>query len=158
MGDRLTHLDDAGHARMVGVGDKPETARGAVAEAWVQLSDKAFALVMTGGGKKGDALQIARIAGISAAKRTSDLIPLCHPLRISKVELQAEPDEETRRVRLVARVEAVDRTGVEMEALTSASVAALTLVDMIKAVDRAAVIDGLRVLEKWGGRSGHFRA
>lgn len=158
MGERLTHLDDAGRARMVGVGEKPETSRGAVAEAWVQLSPHAFSLVVTGGGPKGDALQIARIAGISAAKRTADLIPLCHPLRISKVELQAEPEAETHRVRLVARVEAVDRTGVEMEALTSASVAALTLYDMIKAVDRSARIDGMRLLEKWGGRSGHYRA
>lgn len=158
MADRLTHLDDAGRARMVGVGEKPETARGAIAEAWVQLSAHAFELVVTGGGPKGDALQIARIAGIAAAKRTADLIPLCHPLRIAKVELQAEPEAASHRVRLVARVEAVDRTGVEMEALTSASVAALTLYDMIKAVDRGARVDGIRLLEKWGGRSGHYQA
>lgn len=156
----LTHLDAKGAARMVDVGPKPETARGAIAEAHVQLSADAYQRLISATLAKGDALAVARIAGIAAAKRTADLVPLCHPLRISKVEVDAEPRvvEGRHEVRMVARVEAVDRTGVEMEALTSALVAALTLYDMVKAVDRSASITTARLLEKWGGKSGHFRA
>ncbi len=156
--EQLTHISEDGQARMVSVSAKPETARGAIAESWVQLSEASFALVVAGQGPKGDPLQIARFAGIAAAKRTADLIPLCHPLRITKVDVRAEPSHSTSRIRLVAQVEAVDRTGVEMEALTSATVAALTLYDMIKAVDQSACILETRLLEKWGGRRGHYVA
>jgi len=156
--DTLTHLDDEGQARMVGVGSKAETTRGAVAEAWVSLSRAAFEAVRDRSGPKGDALAVARIAGICAAKRTSDLVPLCHPLRITRVDVEAEMSDSDTRIRLVARVEAFDRTGVEMEAMTAASVAALTLYDMTKAIDRAAAIGPVRLLEKWGGKSGHFVA
>ena len=158
--DRLTHLDEAGAAHMVDVGPKAETARGAIAEATVHLSAHAFGRLQDSTLAKGDAIAVARIAGIAAAKRTADLVPLCHPLRISGVSVHAEPLALTDggSVRFEARVEAVDRTGVEMEAMTSAMVAALTLYDMIKAVDRAARIEQVRLLEKWGGKSGHFRA
>ena len=151
----LTHLDEQGRARMVGVAGKPETLRYAVATATVSMSERAFAAAVQGT-KKGDALQIARIAGIAAAKRTSDLIPLCHPLRLTAVQVLAEPDVAACEVVLTATVEAVDRTGVEMEALTAASVAALTLYDMIKAVDRSARIDAILLLQKSGGKSGEY--
>ena len=140
---------------MVGVGAKPESARGAVAEASVRLSATGFAAVRDASGPKGDALAVARLAGIQAAKRTDELIPLCHPLRLTAIEVTAQLDEPV--VTFRARVEAVDRTGVEMEALVAANVAALTLYDMVKAVDRAAVIETVRLREKWGGKSGHFR-
>lgn len=153
--DGLSHLDETGAARMVGVGAKPETARGAVAEASVRLSAAGFAAVRDASGPKGDALSVARLAGIQAAKRTADLIPLCHPLRLTGVTVEAELHEPV--VQFRAQVEAVDRTGVEMEALVAANVAALTLYDMVKAVDRAAVIETVRLREKWGGKSGHFR-
>ncbi len=155
--DALTHLDASGAAHVVDVGAKAETARGAVAVASVVMSGAAFAAVRDATLKKGDAIAVARIAGISAAKRTADLIPLCHPLRISSIAVDIQLDETTSSARIRAKVEAMDRTGVEMEALTAASVAALTMYDMIKAVDRAARIEGLRVVEKWGGRTGHHR-
>ncbi len=151
----LTHLDEQGRARMVSVVTKAETHRVAIASAVVTMSERAFEAVLAGT-KKGDALQIARIAGIAAAKRTPDLIPLCHPLRLSSVQVEATPHRESLSVELVATVEAVDRTGVEMEAMTSASVAALTVYDMIKAVDRSAVIERVLLLEKSGGKSGHY--
>lgn len=154
----LTHLDGHGKAHMVTVSAKPETPRGAVARAEVSLSQAGFAAVRDASGPKGDALQVARLAGIAATKRTADLIPLCHPLRLTRVAVEASLDEAQLRVIFEVTVEAVDRTGVEMEALTGASLAALTLYDMIKAVDRAAVIGPIRLLEKWGGKSGHFRA
>jgi cyclic pyranopterin phosphate synthase len=153
----LTHLDEEGRARMVGVGDKPETARGAIALSRVRLSAQAFERVRDASGAKGDAVQVARIAGIQGAKRTSDLIPLCHPLRITRIDVVARLLPEGPAVEFEVRVEAFDRTGVEMEAMTGASVAALTLYDMVKAVDRAAVIEQVRLVEKWGGRSGRFR-
>ena len=155
--DGLTHLDASGAAHVVDVGAKAETARGAIARASVIMSAAAFAAVRDATLKKGDAIAVARIAGISAAKRTSDLIPLCHPLRISSISVDIRLDDQALAAEIVARVEAVDRTGVEMEALTAASVAALTMYDMVKAVDRAAHIEGLRVVEKWGGQTGHHR-
>ena len=150
----LTHLDEHGRAHMVAVGEKPETARRAVAEARVTMSPEALAAVRNGT-KKGDALQVARIAGIQAAKRTHELIPLCHPLRLTQIALTAEFLDNG--VQLQAEVAAMDRTGVEMEALTAVTVAALTLYDMIKAVDKAAVIREIRLLEKRGGKSGLLR-
>jgi cyclic pyranopterin phosphate synthase len=140
---------------MVDTAAKPVTEREATAEATVHLATATLRLVRAGGGRKGDVLGVARLAGILGAKRTSDLIPLCHPLSLTDVEVDAEVVRGGVRVR--ARVRAVDRTGVEMEALVAAAVAALTVYDMVKAVDRAASITDLRLLEKSGGRSGHWR-
>ncbi len=154
----LTHLDGDGQARMVGVGAKGETARGAVACSTVRLGSEAFAAVASGSGPKGDAVQIARIAAFSATKRTPDLIPLCHPVRITGVQVQAALDADERTVTFTVQVTALDRTGVEMEALTAASVAALVLYDMTKAIDKGAVIERTRLLRKWGGKSGDFVA
>lgn len=159
--DGLTHLDGRGAAHMVGVGAKPETLRFAKACARVAVSSEAMIRLQGDSLAKGDALAVARIAGIAAAKRTADLVPLCHPLRITRVALEAtlHPAESgAGEVVFIAIVEAVDRTGVEMEAMTSAMVAALTLYDMIKSVDRSAYIHDVRLLEKSGGKSGHFRA
>lgn len=152
---RLTHVDDAGNARMVEVGDKQITRRSATAEGWVRLSDEAMRAVREGG-KKGDVLGVAQIAGILGAKRTADLIPLCHPLPLDGVDLVLEATAEG--VRIVGTARCTGRTGVEMEALTAVTIAALTVYDMLKAVDRGIRIDGVRLLEKSGGRSGHWRA
>ena len=150
----LTHIDEAGAARMVDVGGKDVTRRVARAQARVTMSEQALVLVREGS-KKGDVLQVARIAGIQAAKRTSDLIPLCHPLPIDSVtvDLQVVPGA----VEIEATVAVSGRTGVEMEALTAASVAALTVYDMVKAVDKAMVIERILLLEKDGGRSGRYQ-
>lgn len=150
----LTHLDEHGRAHMVAVGAKAETARRAVAQARVTMSPEALEAVRQGT-KKGDAIQVARIAGIQAAKRTHELIPLCHPLRLTQIAVTAEILEDG--VLLRGEVAAIDRTGVEMEALTAVTVAALTLYDMIKAVDKAAVIGDVRLIEKEGGKSGRLR-
>lgn len=152
---RLTHLDAEGHARMVDVGDKDVTKRRAVATCNVLMSPQTAEAVRSQSMKKGDVLAVARIAGIQAAKRTSDLIPLCHPLMLShvSVELTVESDRVT--IRAVAEV--MDRTGVEMEALTACSVAALTVYDMCKAIDREMTITDLALEEKSGGRSGEYR-
>lgn len=153
----LTHLDAHGAARMVDVGAKPVTSRTASAEALVRMRPATLALISAGRLPKGDVFAVARIAGIQAAKKTSELIPLCHPLMLSRVEvaLQAlEPDA----VRITATCGLAGQTGVEMEALTAASVAALTLYDMCKAVDKAMVIESVRLLEKTGGQSGDFLA
>lgn len=154
----LTHLDQHGNAHMVDVGDKPVTERIATAEALVSMRPETLALIQSGGHKKGDVFAVARIAGIQAAKQCSNLIPLCHPLMLSsvKVELNAEPEHS--RVRIHATCKVAGQTGVEMEALTAASVAALTIYDMCKAVDRGMSIEHVRLLEKAGGRSGHWRA
>lgn len=154
-GPAFSHLNAAGEARMVDVTAKPVTARTATAAATVLLSEVCVATLRSGDVPKGDALAVARIAGIQGAKKTPDLIPLCHPLAISGVDVRAEVTD--RGVDLTASVRTTDRTGVEMEALTAVSVAALALVDMIKAVDRAAVITDVRVLAKSGGRSGEWR-
>lgn len=152
----LTHIDAHGNARMVDVGDKDITQREAVAEGFITLSTEAFAALTERRLKKGDALGVAQIAGIAAAKRTADLIPLCHPIPLSAVELTLEPLPPDR-VRAQARVRCEGRTGVEMEALTSVSAALLTVYDMVKAVDKGPEIGPIRLLSKSGGRSGTWR-
>lgn len=154
----LTHFDADGNAAMVDVSDKAETQRIAIAGARVRLGPEAFAAVEAGTAAKGDVLGVARIAGIMAAKRTSDLIPLCHPLPITKVAIDFALDAEACVVAIEATVKTVGQTGVEMEALTAASVAALTVYDMLKAVDKAMVIEDVRLLRKEGGKSGTFIA
>lgn len=152
---RLTHVDAEGRVRMVDVGTKPVTAREARARGAVTMSAGARRLVRAGGTKKGDALQAARLAGIMAAKRTADLIPLCHPLPLSYIEVELTATRTGFRIDAVART--TGQTGVEMEALTAVAGAALTLYDMVKAVDKAMVIGDICVVEKRGGRSGHYR-
>jgi cyclic pyranopterin phosphate synthase len=152
---KLSHVDGRGNAQMVDVSEKPPTARRAMAESYVALSRKTMALISSGGLPKGDALETARLAGIVAAKRTPDLIPLCHPLNLTHIDVHAEATGGG--VRFVATVACNGPTGVEMEALTAASVAALTLYDMIKAVEKGAVIRRICLLEKTGGKSGTFR-
>ena len=156
MPSRLTHTDARGAARMVDVGEKQPTDREAVAEAVVVMAPATLALVREDGLKKGDVLATARLAGIMAAKRTADLIPLCHPLALSKVVVDLALDDALPGVRITAIVGCTDRTGVEMEALTAVSVAALTVYDMAKAVDRGMVIGPIRLLQKSGGRSGSW--
>jgi cyclic pyranopterin phosphate synthase len=155
MSDELPHLDSSGAAHMVDVGGKDETHRAAVAEAFVRLGPDTVALLREGRVKKGDALAVARIAGIAASKKTPDLIPLAHPLAITKVSVDVNVEDEG--VAITARVETRGRTGVEMEALTAASVAALSLYDMIKAYERGATIERVRLLEKSGGTRGDYR-
>ena len=152
----LTHIDDAGAARMVDVGDKPDSERVAVAGAVVLMEAETLDLLARGAHKKGDVLAVARIAGIQAAKKCSDLIPLCHPLMLNSVDVDFELDENLPRVLLTARCKVSGKTGVEMEALTAVSVAALTIYDMCKAVDRGMQIQDVRLLERQGGKSGHW--
>lgn len=152
----LTHVDAEGNARMVDVADKAVTTRRATAEGWVRLGPEALKQVRSRTAKKGDVLGVAQIAGIQAAKRTGELIPLCHPLPLDAVEVKLALEEEA--VHVVATVTCTGRTGVEMEALTAVSVAALTIYDMLKAVDRGIRIEGVRLLAKEGGRSGSWRA
>jgi cyclic pyranopterin monophosphate synthase len=154
----LTHVDAGGEARMVDVSAKPSTERVAVAEGRVIMSKSTLELIVAGNAKKGDVLGTARIAGIMAAKRTSDLIPLCHPLALSKVTLEIETDRKLPGCIVRATVKVTGPTGVEMEALTAVSVACLTIYDMIKAVERSVRIDGVHLVEKRGGKSGHYRA
>ena len=154
MTDGFTHLDDSGAARMVDVSDKDVTVRTATAAGRVLVSAEVIALLRGGGVPKGDALAVARIAGIQAAKRTPDLVPLCHPLAIHGVDVGLEVADDA--VMITATVRTADRTGVEMEALTCVSVAGLALVDMVKAVDPAAVITDIRLDEKTGGKRGHW--
>lgn len=156
--DGLTHLDADGNPRMVDVAAKPNTDRRAVAEGYVFLSTVALETILAGGVKKGDVLQIARLAGIQGAKRTADLIPLCHPLPIDSVEVDVEALPEKGAIVVRAAVRTRWRTGVEMEALTAVSAATLTIYDMVKAIDRGMRIDGIRLLEKQGGRSGSWVA
>jgi cyclic pyranopterin phosphate synthase len=152
---RLTHVDSEGRARMVDVSGKSATSRRAVAESYVRLSGSTLSLLRKGDLPKGNALETARLAGIQAAKRTPDLIPLCHPLLLTHVDVEAEPRRDG--VRFVATVSCTGSTGVEMEALTAASVAALTLYDMVKAVEKGATIERIQLLEKSGGKSGLYR-
>ena len=154
----LTHFDKDGQAHMVDVSDKPVTARIAVAEGWVKMSAETLTLITEGRAKKGDVLGIARIAGITGAKKTADLIPLCHPLPLDKVSLDLEPDPELPGIRVRATAKTSGRTGVEMEALTAVSVACLTVYDMLKAAEKGMEIGGIRLLEKDGGKSGEWRA
>ena len=153
---RLTHLDDEGRARMVDVSAKPATAREALASGFVRMTAETRALARSGQGKKGDVRAVAEIAGVMAAKRTSELIPLCHPLALSKVEVTVEESEGG--LAVTARVKTTGPTGVEMEALTAVSVACLTIYDMLKAAERGMVIEGVKLLEKSGGASGEWRA
>ena len=154
----LTHIDARGEARMVDVSDKPATERTATAEGRVVMSAATLELIMSGNAKKGDVLGTARIAGIMAAKRTSDLIPLCHPLALSKVTVDITPDAALPGCLVSATVKVTGPTGVEMEALTAVSLACFTIYDMIKAAERGVRIEGIRLTEKLGGKSGHYRA
>ena len=155
--DELTHLDRDGRARMVDVGDKEKTAREAKARATLRMSPQTRRLLLSGRAPKGDAFATARIAAIQAAKRTWELIPLCHPIAITGCELVFAGGDDDRRLEIQAHVRCADRTGVEMEALTAVSVAALTLYDMVKAVDRDLAVEEVVLIEKLGGRSGHYR-
>lgn len=155
---KLSHLDDSGAARMVDVSEKEATAREATAEAVIQLSPEAYAAAIEGTGPKGDVLAAARIAGIMAAKKTAELIPLCHPLPLAKASIEFEPLAERHALRIVAMMKTTAQTGIEMEALTAASIAALTVYDMVKAVDKGAVIETIRLLTKSGGKSGSYIA
>ena len=158
MTSKLTHFDDGGQTHMVDVSDKAVTARIATAAAWIKMAPDTLAHVTAGTAKKGDVLGIARIAGIQAAKKTSDLIPLCHPLPITKVSLDLTPDDTLPGVRIQATVKTTGQTGVEMEALMAVSTAALTVYDMLKAVQKDMDIGGLHVTLKDGGKSGRFEA
>lgn len=153
----LTHLDDAGRPRMVDVGEKPETARTATAEGAIRMSPEAFRLVADQALAKGDALRVAEIAGTMAAKRTAELIPLCHPLGLDHIDVQAVLDDALPGVRVRSVVGSIGRTGVEMEALTAVSVALLTVYDMVKSADRGMEIESVRLLQKSGGTRGDWR-
>jgi cyclic pyranopterin monophosphate synthase len=154
--NKLTHLDESGHARMVDVGDKPETARVAIASGRIRMSTQALAAIRDGDAPKGDVLAAARIAGIMAAKRTAELIPLCHSLALDAVTVDFAFEEGA--VRATATASLTAKTGVEMEAMTATSVALLTIYDMAKALDKGMVIDEVRLIEKRGGKSGDWRA
>jgi cyclic pyranopterin phosphate synthase len=155
---RLSHLDATGAANMVDVSDKDVTERVALAEGRVTMQPETLRIIREGDAKKGDVLGTARLAGIMAAKRTHELIPLCHPLLLSKIRVDCEIDDALPGIRVTSEVKVSGQTGVEMEALTAVSVACLTIYDMVKAVDRAMRIDGIRVVKKSGGRSGTFEA
>jgi cyclic pyranopterin phosphate synthase len=157
MSNELTHFDASGQAHMVDVGDKPNTKRQAVVTGSITLGVVAMQKVLDGTSKKGDVLGIARVAGIMASKKTSELIPLCHPISLTKVSIEFETDETACRIDCKVTAETVGQTGVEMEALTAASVALLTIYDMLKAVDRGMVIGPIALQEKLGGKSGHWQ-
>lgn len=158
MSDRLTHLDDQGAARMVDVGEKADTVREAKAAGAVYMKPETLGLIRDGAIKKGDVLTVARIAGVMAAKRTADLIPLCHPLALTHIDVDLSLDEDASAVRIVATTRTIGKTGVEMEALTAVTAAALTVYDMAKAVDRAMRLADIRLLEKRGGVHGDYVA
>ncbi len=158
MSNPLTHFDQAGQAHMVDVADKDETRRIAIASGRIAMAPATFDLVASGSSKKGDVLGVARIAAIQGAKRTSELIPLCHPIPLTRVAVEFTLDRQNSTVECTTTAETVGRTGVEMEALTAVSVALLTIYDMCKAADRAMVLGDIRLLEKQGGRSGHWQA
>lgn len=155
--NKLTHIDETGSASMVDVSAKAITEREASAEGLVIMAPETLALIKSGNAKKGDVLGIARIAGIMAAKKTHELIPLCHPLMLSKISVELEQDEDLPGIRVRATAKLSGQTGVEMEALTAVSVACLTIYDMVKAADRTMRIEGIKLTEKRGGKSGHFR-
>ncbi|PYG34416.1 cyclic pyranopterin monophosphate synthase MoaC [Pelagimonas varians] len=154
----LTHFNDQGHAHMVDVSEKAVTSRVATAEGWVKMAPETFALITEGRAKKGDVIGVARLAGIMGAKKTPELIPLCHPLPVTKVTVDLTQDPDLPGLRIEATVKTTGQTGVEMEALTAVSVAALTVYDMVKAVDKAMEIGGTRVILKDGGKSGRYEA
>ena len=156
-GQKLTHIDASGEAHMVDVGDKAETVRVAVAEGFVKMKPETLALIREGNAKKGDVIGTARLAGIMAAKQTANLIPLCHPLMLTKVAVDITEDTALPGLRVEAMVKLSGKTGVEMEALTAVSIACLTIYDMAKAADKAMEIVNIRLLEKSGGKSGDFR-
>ena len=158
MADKLSHFDADGQAHMVDVSDKAVTDRVAIAEVKITMSDQTLALITSGGAKKGDVLGVVRIAGIMAAKKTADLIPLCHPLPITKVAVELTPDPSLPGIVVEATVKTGGQTGVEMEALTAVSVACLTIYDMIKAVEKSMRIEGIRLVLKDGGKSGRYEA
>lgn len=158
MDEKLTHLDESGRASMVDVGAKPDSERIAVAEGWVIMHRNTLELIQRGNMKKGDVISVARLAGIMGAKRTADLIPLCHPLALTGIAVDMIVDEARSGLRIEASVRTVGKTGVEMEALTAVSIAALTVYDMGKAVDREMRIEGIRLLEKHGGTRGDYVA
>jgi cyclic pyranopterin phosphate synthase len=158
MNSEFTHFDAAGQAHMVDVADKAETRRVARAAGRIVMQPATLRLILAGDAKKGDVLGVARLAAIQASKRTSELIPLCHPLALTRVGVEFEVDEAASEIHCIVTAETVGRTGVEMEALTAASVGLLTIYDMCKAVDRGMTIKDLRLLEKLGGKSGHWRA
>lgn len=155
---KLTHFDNSGAAHMVDVSDKAPTAREAVAEGAVRMRPETLALILDGRAGKGDVLGVARLAGIMGAKKTADLIPLCHPLPVTKVALDLTPDEALPGIRVTATVKTTGPTGVEMEALTAVSTACLTLYDMVKAAEKGMVIEGIRLIRKEGGKSGTYEA
>jgi len=154
---KLTHFDEQGQAHMVDVGAKEQTHRVAVTSGRICMQPETLALILQGGHKKGDVLGVARIAGIMAAKKTSDLVPLCHPLALTKVAIEFDIDEPHNRIQCLTRVETRGQTGVEMEALCATQTALLTIYDMCKAVDRGMVIDKVQLEEKSGGKSGHWK-
>jgi cyclic pyranopterin monophosphate synthase len=158
MSARLSHLDERGEARMVDVSDKAVTARTAIAEGFVTMVPETLDMILDGKAPKGDVLATARIAGIMGAKKTAELIPLCHPLPLTQVTLDFTPSRDPSGIHVVATAKVEGKTGVEMEALTAVTVACLTLYDMCKAVDRAMSFSGIRLIEKTGGRSGDYRA
>ena len=151
---KLSHLDESGRARMVDVTAKDDTVREAVAKGSVRMKPETLALIQSGGVPKGDVLAVAQVAGVMAAKRTHELIPMCHPLLLTAIDVRLEPDEKESAVQITATVRTTGKTGVEMEALTAVSVAALTIYDMCKAVDRGMRIEGVRLVRKSGGKSG----
>jgi cyclic pyranopterin phosphate synthase len=153
---KLTHIDETGRARMVDVSDKPATTREAIAEGFVRMPPETLKLALSGEGKKGDVRAVAEIAGVMAAKKTADLIPMCHPLALSKVEVRVEPADGG--LAVSARVKTTGPTGVEMEALTAVSIACLTLYDMLKAAEKGMVIEAVRLVSKTGGKSGDWTA
>ncbi|MGE0231361.1 MAG: cyclic pyranopterin monophosphate synthase MoaC [Flavobacteriaceae bacterium] len=157
-GERLTHLDETGAAHMVDVGGKAATRRVAVAEGHVRMGPATLKAIMEGNAPKGDVLGVARIAGIQAAKRTAELIPLCHPLALTKIAVDLAPDETLPGIRITAEVQLTGKTGVEMEALTAVSVAALTIYDMAKAIEKSMEIGSIRLVSKTGGKSGDWQA
>ena len=154
----LTHINEQGHAKMVDVSEKNDTMRVGVACATISMLPETYERIMSGNIKKGDVLAVAQVAGIMAAKKTPDIIPMCHPLLLIGVDITYEPDEITSSIKIIATVKTTGKTGIEMEALTSATAAALTIYDMCKAIDRAMVINDIYLLEKDGGKSGHYIA
>ena len=156
--NKLTHFDSSGQAHMVDVSDKASTHRAAIATGCIQMNPNTYELIESGGHKKGDVLGIARIAGIQAAKKTADLIPLCHPIALTHVSIEFQSDRSSHRIYCQARAETTGPTGVEMEALTATQIALLTIYDMCKAVDRGMVMSDIKLLEKSGGKSGDWKA
>ena len=156
MTKRLSHLDDSGRARMVDISAKPDTAREAVARGTVRMQPETLALIQSGGVEKGDVIAVARLAGVMAAKRTHELIPLCHPLLLTDIDVEITPDEGENALQISATVRTTGKTGVEMEALTAVSIAALTVYDMCKAADRGMRIESVRLARKRGGKSGEI--